>query len=139
MSVRAKLVIAGVVALVGVIALVVALTRTGGVRSYLAENYQQVSRNGDSVVYRATGSPRTVYDDITSRHRPADTLVQPSGYYLRYSDDIVVVTANDGGSRIYLDDEDRGYARWFPIIGGYWGTFRGPGEGFRGGGPGSGK
>lgn len=139
MSVRAKLVIAGVVALVGVIALVVALTRTGGVRSYLAENYQQVSRNGDSVVYRATGSPRTVYDDITSRHRPADTLVQPSGYYLRYSDDIVVVTANDGGSRIYLDDEDRGYSRWFPIIGGYWGTFRGPGEGFRGGGPGSGK
>lgn len=139
MSLRAKLLIAGVVAVVGVIALVVALTRTGGVRSYLAENYQQVSRNGDSVVYRATGSPRTVYDDIRSRHRPADTLVQPSGYYLRYSDDIVVVTANGGGSRIYLDDEDRGYARWFPIIGGFWGTFRGPGEGFRGGGPGSGK
>ena len=139
MSPRAKLLIAGAIALVGVVALVVALTRTGGVRAYLAENYQQVARNGDSVQYRATGSPRTVSDDIRSRHRPADTLVQPTGYYLRYSDDIVVVTANGGGSRIYLDDEDRGYARWFPIIGGFWGTFRGPGEGFRGGGPGSGK
>jgi len=139
MSPRAKLLIAGAIALVGVVALVVALTRTGGVRAYLAENYQQVARSGDSVQYRATGSPRTVSDDIRSRHRPADTLVQPTGYYLRYSDDIVVVTANGGGSRIYLDDEDRGYARWFPIIGGFWGTFRGPGEGFRGGGPGSGK
>ncbi|MDQ3154316.1 MAG: DUF4247 domain-containing protein [Actinomycetota bacterium] len=139
MTPRAKLLIAGAIALVGVVALVVALTRTGGVRAYLAENYQQVARNGDSVQYRATGSPRTVSDDIRSRHRPADTLVQPTGYYLRYSDDIVVVTANGGGSRIYLDDEDRGYARWFPIIGGFWGTFRGPGEGFRGGGPGSGK
>lgn len=139
MTPRAKLLIAGTIALVGVVALVVALTRTSGVRAYLAENYQQVARNGDSVQYRATGSPRTVSDDIRSRHRPADTLVQPTGYYLRYSDDIVVVTANGGGSRIYLDDEDRGYARWFPIIGGFWGTFRGPGEGFRGGGPGSGK
>jgi len=139
MSPRAKLLVAGSIALVGVIALVIALTRTGGVRGYLADAYQQVSRNGDSVVYRSPNSPRTVYDDIRSRHRPADTLVEPTGYYLRYSDDIVVVTAAAAGSRIYLDDEDRGYNRWFPVIGGVWGTYRGPGEGFRGGGPGSGK
>lgn len=139
MSTRAKLLVAGAVALVGVVALVIALTRTGGVRGYLADTYTQVSRNGDSVVYSSPDSPRTVYDDIRSRHRPADALVEPSGYYLRYSDDIVVVSAAAAGSRIYLDDEDRGYNRWFPVVGGVWGTYRGPGEGFRGGGPGSGK
>ena len=139
MSRRTKLLIAGGIAVVGIIALVVALSRTGGVRGYLADNYTRVSGSGDSVVYRSPNSPRTVYDDIRSRHRPADALVRPSGYYLRYRDDIVVVTAAGGGSRIDLDDEDRGYARWFPIVGGFWGTSRGPGEGFRGGGPGSGK
>lgn len=108
-------------------------------RGYLADNYTRVSGSGDSVVYRSPNSPRTVYADIRTRHRPADTLVRPSGYYLRYPDDIVVVTPDRGGSRIDLDDEDRGYARWFPIVGGFWGTSRGGGEGFRGGGPGSGK
>ena len=139
MSRRTKLLIAGGIAVVGIIALVVALSRTGGVRGYLADNYTRVSGSGDSVVYRSPNSPRTVYDDIRTRHRPADTLVRPSGYYLRYPDDIVVVTPDRGGSRIDLDDEDRGYARWFPIVGGFWGTSRGGGEGFRGGGPGSGK
>ena len=118
MSRRTKLLIAGGIAVVGIIALVVALSRTGGVRGYLADNYTRVSGSGDSVVYRSPNSPRTVYDDIRSRHRPADALVRPSGYYLRYRDDIVVVTAAGGGSRIDLDDEDRGYARWFPIVGG---------------------
>lgn len=139
MSRRAKLLVAGGVAIVGIVALVVALSRTGGVRGYLADHYTRVSGSGDSVVYRSPNAPRTVYDDIRSRRRPADALVRPSGYYLRYPDDIVAVTRSGGGSRIYLDDEDRGYARWFPIVGGFWGTFRGPGEGFRGGGPGSGK
>jgi len=139
MSGRGKLLVAGAIAVVGIIALVVALGRTGGVRGYLADNYTRVSGSGDSVVYRSPNSPRTVYDDIRTRHRPADTLVRPSGYYLRYPDDIVAVTPGGGESRIYLDDEDRGRARWFPIVGGFWGTSRGPGEGFRGGGPGSGK
>ncbi|MGH3978485.1 MAG: DUF4247 domain-containing protein [Pseudonocardiaceae bacterium] len=140
MSLRGKLLVAGLIAAVGAVALVVALTRTGGVRGYLADTFTRVSGSGQSVVYRAPDKPRSVYDQIRSRHRPADTLVDPSGYYLRYSDDIVAVTANGArGSRIYLDDEDRGYQHWFPIIGGYWGTYRGPGEGFRGGGPGSGK
>jgi hypothetical protein len=133
------LVIAGLIATVGLGALGLAATRTGGVRGYLADNYTRVSVQGDSAVYTSPRDPGTVYQEIRSRHRPANTLVQPSGYYLRYSDDIVVVTADGPGSRIYLDDEDRGYAHWFPVVGGYWGTYRGPGETFRGGGPGVGK
>ena len=43
------------------------------------------------------------------------------------------------GSRIYVDDQRQGYNRWYPYIGGRWGTFSGPGETFRGGGPAAGK
>ncbi|MFN2494757.1 MAG: DUF4247 domain-containing protein [Pseudonocardiaceae bacterium] len=139
MSLRVKLILAGLVVVVGLGAIGLAVSRTGGVRGYLADNYTRVSGQGDSVVYTSPRNPGTVFEEVRSRHRPADTLVQPSGYYLRYSDDIVVITADGPGSRIYLDDEDRGYAHWFPVIGGFWGTYGGPGETFRGGGPGSGK
>lgn len=139
MSLRVKLILAGLIAVIGLGALGLAASRAGGVRGYLADHYTRVSAQGDNVVYTAARDPGTVYNEIRSRHRPADTLVQPSGYFLRYSDDIVVVTADGPGSRIYVDDEDRGYARWFPVVGGVWGTYRGPGEIFRGGGPGSGK
>jgi hypothetical protein len=139
MRLPAKLILAGLIAVIGLGAIGLAASRTGGVRGYLAENYTRISGQGDSVVYTSVRSPATVFDDIRSRHRPADSLVRPDGYYLRYSDDIVVVTADGPGSRIYLDDEDRGYARWFPVVGGTWGTYRGPGETFRGGGPGVGK
>jgi Domain of unknown function (DUF4247) len=139
MSLRVKLILAGLIAVIGLGAIGLAVSRIGGVRGYLEDNYTRVSAQGDSVVYTSARGPGTVYNEIRSRHRPADTLVQPSGYFLRYSDDIVVVTADGPGSRIYVDDEDRGYARWFPVVGGYWGTYRGPGETFRGGGPGSGK
>lgn len=139
MTLRAKLLVAGLVAVIGLGALGLAVSRTGGVRGYLADHYTRVSGQGDSVVYSAARNPGAIYEEIRSRQRPADTLVQPSGYYLRYSDDIVVVTADGPGSRIYIDDENRGYAHWFPVIGGVWGTYRGPGEMFRGGGPGTGK
>lgn len=139
MTLRVKLILAGLVAVVGLTAVGVAASRTGGVRGYLADHYTRVSSQGDSAVYTATRGPGTVYNEIRSRHRPADTLVRPTGYYLRYSDDIVVVTADGRGSRIYVDDEDRGYGHWFPIVGGVWGTYRGSGDAFRGGGPGSGK
>ncbi|MGH3620381.1 MAG: DUF4247 domain-containing protein [Sciscionella sp.] len=139
MTLRTKLIVAGSIAAVGVIALVIAFTRIGGVRGYLADTYTRSSGRGDSVVYTSRQQPRTVYDDIRSSQQPAKTVVQPSGYYLRYSDDIVVVSGRQGGSRIYLDDARRGYHHWFPVIGGLWGTYRGPGESFRGGGPGAGK
>lgn len=134
MSRRAKLLVFGLAAAAVVVVLVIALTGFRGVRGYLADNYTRVSESGDSVIYSSPQQPRTVYDDIRSAERPADTLVRPSGYYLRYPDDIVAVVPDDSGSRIFVDDEDRGFARWFPIIAPVWGSY-GAG-GFRGGGPG---
>lgn len=140
MSTRSKIVVAAVIALIVTVGIASAVGGGGGVRGYLADTYTRVSASGDSVVYRSPRSPRNVYDDIRSARRPSDTLVEPNRYFLRYPDDIVGITPGGGGSTINLDDEERGYQRWYPIIVPIWGgPFRSPGGLFRGGGPGSGK
>jgi hypothetical protein len=138
MSVRNKLLIAGAIGGVGLIVLLFAVFGGGGIRSYLDDNFRRQSASGNSVVYTSTSKPKAVYEQIRSARPPADTQFDPSGYFLRYSDDIVAITANGGGSRIYIDDERRGYSHWLLFVGGVWGT-GGSGENFRGGGPGGGK
>ncbi|MGH3762891.1 DUF4247 domain-containing protein [Actinophytocola sp.] len=139
MTLRSKLFIAGGIAAVGLIVLVFALLGGRGIRDHLDDNYQRASSEGRSVVYTSDQKPKAVYESVRSAVTPADVQVDPEGYFLRYSDDIVAITANDAGSRIYLDDERRGYALWFPFVAGVWGTGGGLGEGVRGGGPGGGK
>jgi len=139
MSTRTKLFIAGGLGGVGLIVLLVALLGGGSVRGHLADTYQRVSSDGDSIVYTSNSRPKAVYEEIRAAVPPADVQVDPQGYFMRYSDDIVAVTANGNGSRIYIDDERRGYAHWFPFVVGVWGTGSGSGEGIRGGGPGAGK
>lgn len=140
MSPRSKMVVAAVVALIGAVAVASAIGRVGGVRGYLADTYTRVSGSGESVVYSSPRPAGAVYDDIRSATSPSDTAVERNRYFLRYPDDIVAVTPGNGGTTIYLDDEDRGYQRWYPILVPIWGgPFRSPGGLFRGGGPGSGK
>ena len=127
------------IALAGVAVIAFAVIRPSGPGAYLADRYRLVSSEGDSRVYRADAAPRQVFDDLRRSVKPAEVHTDPGGYFLRYRDDIVAVTPEGTGSRVWLDDSDRGYARWFPFIGGYWGTYTGSGEGIRGGGPGSGK
>jgi hypothetical protein len=139
MRTRTKLFIAGGLGGIGLIVLLVALLGGGSIRGHLSDNYQRVSENGDSIEYSSNDKPKAVYESIRSAVKPADVQVDPQGYFLRYSDDIVAVTADGDGSRIYIDDERRGYAHWFPFVVGFWGTGGGYGEGIRGGGPGAGK
>jgi Domain of unknown function (DUF4247) len=139
MRLRTKLLIAGGLGGVGLIVLLFALLGGGSIRGYLDDNYQRVSSEGSSVVYTSDQKPKAVYESVRSAVEPADVQTDPEGYFLRYSDDIVGITASDGGSRIYLDDERHGYAHWFPFVAGVWGTGGGLGEGVRGGGPGAGK
>lgn len=134
-----KLFIVGGLGVVGLLVLVFAFVGNHSVRGYLDDNYQRVSSNGSSAVYTSDQKPKAVYQDIRSAVTPADVQTDPEGYFLRYSDDIVGITASGTGSRIYLDDERRGYAHWFPFVAGVWGTGGGLGEGVRGGGPGVGK
>ena len=140
MSKRAQLLLGAVLALAGIVGVVLLFTvRSGTPRSYIDDHYALVSRQGDSAVYSSPKPASAVVKEISGRWSPADRVVDPSGYFLRYSDDMVAVSPQGTGSRIYVDDEDRGYTRWFPYVGGVWGTSSGRAEGFRGGGPGAGK
>lgn len=139
MRMRPKLLIAGGLGAIGLIVLLFAVLGGNGIRDHLGDSYRRVSSEGNSVVYASDQKPKAVYESVRSAVTPADVQVDPDGYFLRYSDDIVAITADDGGSRIYLDDERHGYAHWFPFVAGVWGTGGGLGEGVRGGGPGAGK
>ena len=121
---------------------IVALSQRGSVRSHVLSTYQQVSQDGDSYVLRSDRNVTDTARDIKDAWKPAQEVVDPGGTFLRYSDDIVAVTPRaEGGSTVYLDDEDRGYNRWFPYVVGFWGFggSGGPVGGTRGGGPGAGK
>ena len=85
--------------------------------------------------------PAKLAADLTKSHKPADERTTPEGHFLRYSDDMVGITAGEppSHSTAYLADERSGYAFFFPYVGGFWGTYRGPAESFRGGGPAGGK
>jgi hypothetical protein len=124
------------------IAGIVALTQRGSVRQHVIKTYDVVEQDGDSYTLRSSKGVTATAADIKSAWKPAEELVDPGGTFLRYSDDIVAVTPRaEGGSTVYLDDEDRGYNRWFPYVVGFWGFggSGGPIGGTRGGGPGAGK
>lgn len=144
MSRRTQIILALLVAGLGVLLLVgVVFGGSGSVREHIAATYDRV--DGDdpalegALVYASTDPPSRVARDIADAWSPADRHADPSGYFLRYRDDIVVVSSTDTGSRIVVDEERRGYTRWYPFIGGYWGTYTGRGDDIRGGGPGAGK
>lgn len=145
MSPNVKLLAAVGVAGFGLVALLGVLFGTqGSVRDYLAQKYDRVKteEEGRSVVYASSQSPGKVASSIAGEWKPAERINDPGGYFLRYRSAIVAVTAAGAGktgSRIYVDDQRRGYSRWYPYLGGRWGTFSGPGETFRGGGPAAGK
>lgn len=137
---KAKIAAGAIIALLGLIGILATVIGAHSVRSWVASHYTRVSTDGSSAVYSAPSTPSKVADAIVSDWSPANRLNAPDGVYLRYSDDVVaVVPAAGGGSRIYVDPAARGYSRWYGAVGGWWGTYGGPGQQFRGGGPGAGK
>lgn len=140
MSRRLQAVLALALALAAVLGIVSLLSR-GGPKDYALGRYERVSQDGSSYVLRSDKSVSATAAEIREAWKPAQELTDPAGVFLRYSDLVVAVTPDPaGGSTVYLDDERRGYAHWFPYVGGYWGN---PGVGgvggVRGGGPGAGK
>lgn len=114
------------------------------VRSYVRDHYTKTKPKGDqergAEVFTSSKKPSTVAKDIADHRKPGDRHSSPSGLLLRYSRDVVAVIPDGrGGSRIVIEDERRGYNHFYPIVGGWWGTYSGRGESFRGGGPGAGK
>jgi hypothetical protein len=117
---------------------------SGSVEDVVASRYrferEDRNRDGVSRVYRSNLPPTRTAADIARRLEPGDRRVTESGVFLRYSRNFVgVVPDGRRGSRVFVDDERRGYSHFYPYVGGYWGSYSGRGESFRGGGPGGGK
>lgn len=130
---------------IGILGLVFAFATFGSVRDHIRDTYvrtgtERVPGDDDPTEVYASQAPvsRTA-QDITERYEPAERRITPAGVFLRYEDDIVSIVQRPEGTRILLDDEDTGYRRGYAYLGGWWGTYSGRGEGFRGGGPGGGK
>jgi Domain of unknown function (DUF4247) len=143
--VRRHTVIALILSGVGIVGLILTFTTFGGVRGYIADRYTRVADErvpGDddpTEVYASTDPVSETASDIAGAHKPADRRVTEAGVFLRDEDDIVSVVPRSAGTRILVDDEDTGYRRGFVYLGGWWGTYSGRAETFRGGGPGGGK
>jgi len=136
----------------GGLGLVWTMSSHGSVRDYVAKSYTRAvsepapggkgAGRKDTLVYTSPKSVTKTAADISGHNKPADRRTTEAGAFLRYSDDVVsVVPPAKGarGSRILVDDEEGGYHRNYGYVGGFWGTYSGPGGSFRGGGPGSGK
>lgn len=104
-------------------------------RGWIAAHYTRAGTG----VYRSGTPPLAVAGAITRRFTPADRAHDPAGVFLRYPGVIVAVLPDGRGSRILVDDEDRGYRRHYAYIGNRWGGPGGRASLFRGGGPGEGK
>jgi hypothetical protein len=129
----------------GLLGLIFTLSSHGDVRDYIAKHYRAQpderldERAKPTKVFKSSKTVSKTARDIADAHKPAERRTTPEGAFLRYSDDIVSVLPVAGGSRILVDDEDTGYRRNYFFVGGFWGRYSGPGESFRGGGPGVGK
>lgn len=133
------LVALGVLGLVGIFAC------NQSVEGWLADRCERAGTETDpngnrAEAFRCGDRASKVAADLGEAHEPADRRSTPEGHFLRYADDMVgIVPAEGDGSTAYLSDERAGYGFFFPFVGGWWGTYSGPGETFRGGGPGGGK
>nr|WP_239521364.1 DUF4247 domain-containing protein [Blastococcus saxobsidens] len=111
----------------------------GDVRGFLQDTYRLTDSDGDTSVYSSPDPVGTTTAAIVDAVPPAERQADGGNEYLRYSDDIVIVSAAASGSTVRVEDLDGRYR------GGFF-AFLGPG--FRpgspvgsggGGGPGDGK
>ena len=101
----------------------------GDVRDFINDTYVLQSSNGDTAVYASDDPVGPTTSTIVNAVNPAARQSDGSSEYLRYDDDIVIVSAALGGSTVRVEDLDGRYR------GGFF-AFLGPG--FRPGAPGTG-
>ncbi len=141
---RGPTIIAVVLVGLGVLCLGAAFASATSIREHVAKTYKSAgTRNeggGKSLLYDSKKTPSATAKDIAEAVKPADRRLTPSGVFLRYQKDIVsVIPRGPRASRVIVEDERTGYRHGFLYLGGFWGTYSGRGESFRGGGPGAGK
>ena len=158
-----------VLAVIGVAGLAGVFACSSSIDAWLADHCTKGRVETDPQGHRAQawsckGTPSKLASQLAKAHSPADRRSTPEGHFLRYRDRMIgvvpasatataagagvrgqVVRAVDGGGSgdgraKILDARERdGYGYFNPYVGGWWGTYGGPGERFRGGGPAAGK
>ena len=98
----------------------------GDVRDFIEDAYQLTDADGDAATYASPDPVGTTTAAITDAVRPAERQADGTNEYLRYNDDIVIISAAPDGSTVHVEDLDRRYR------GGFF-AFLGPG--FRPGSP----
>jgi hypothetical protein len=141
MTHRRWFVLAGALALVGVLVAVFAVGYGDfSPRGYVADHYSRSTADDiddDAVAYTSKKVPSEVARELSNAWEPADQYVDGSGVYMRYANDAVVILPLAVGSLILVEQLRTAYPRYAAVVGGFWGWGRG--ASFRGGGPGAGK
>ena len=124
-------------AVAGVLVLLAGCSGSSDIRRFLDDTYQRVSAQGDSATYFSGDPVGTTVSRIVAREQPAARQADGGSEYLRYDDDIVIVSAApSGGSTIRVEDLDDGYRGGAFVFLGPGFTPGSPTGGFGGGGPG---
>ncbi len=100
------------------------------VRNVVEDTYVLQSRSGDTATYLSNDPVGSTTSRIVNAVNPAARQADGGSEYLRYDDDIVIVSAAPGGSTVRVEDLDSRYHNGFF-------AFLGPG--FRPGSPAGGS
>ncbi|MEE2032093.1 DUF4247 domain-containing protein [Rhodococcus sp. CC-R104] len=101
------------------------------VGNYIDDTYEDRGRRGDIATYHSPDPVGTTVSDIVAAQPPAARSADGGREYLRYNDDIVIVSAApEGGSTVTVEDIDGRFSG---------GAFIFLGPGFRPGSPASGN
>ena len=128
-----------IVPVVGLVLVLTGCSSSQQVRDFLRETYDLQSSRGDTAVYSSADPVGTTTTRIANAVEPAARDADGGAEYLRYDDDIVIVTAASGGSTVRVEDLDGRYRSGFFA---YLGPGFNPGSPAGGGGdggPGDGK
>jgi hypothetical protein len=117
--------------LIVVVIVVVAVTGRSSVHRWIADNFRRVGND----TYASQQAPAATASRILGRFGTGQRVDSQGNVFLRYDDDLVGILPSGAGSRITVDDYDRGYDRYRSHVGHVWVG----GSSFRGGGPGDGK
>lgn len=99
------------------------------VRNFLDDTYSRQSSDGDTATYSSTDPVGTTTSAIAGAVNPVERQADGGNEYLRYSDDIVIVSPGPRGSTVRIEDLDGRYRS---------GAFVFLGPGFRPGSPAAG-
>lgn len=143
---RGRKVLAVALVLFGGLGIAAAFASNESVEDWLRDTCRRAGTerdpNGNRADRYACPRPASVIaTELADAHQPADRRSTPEGHFLRYADDMVGILPAEDPSRstAYVSDERNGYGFFFPFVGGFWGSYSGPGERFRGRGPAAGK